>query len=410
MPGSDHHLEFKEQGTVFTEGEPGDSAFIVERGRVELMALISGEAVRIATLHEGDLFGEMVLIDNQLRSATAVADPGTSLIVIPRKYVEEKIDVSDKLVGMLLKVVLERYREMRGRLEHVLLGNDLDDASLVEHADHAYEQDAQYTAERLQAENNLKLAFEAGHLELFYQPIISLRDGHVAGCESLLRWRHPERGMIPPFEFIGLAEETGLIVPIGLWIIEEACQAYRRFSEIASENFSVSVNLSGRQFESEDLVADIKSIFQKTAVSPDRIKLEITESLLMANPLRVAEILQACKGLGTEIAIDDFGTGYSSFSYLHRFPIDTLKIDQSFVFTMRDNPKSLEIVRTLCSLANSLGMSVIAEGIEQGEDAEILQDFDADYGQGYHYAKPMPEAEFIKFLQTWEAGSSQASA
>jgi len=401
----DSHIRSYEAGRViFCEGEPGEAAYIIDQGQVELSALINGEQVVIAHLRKGEMFGEMSLIDDQLRSATAIAKTPARLVVVPRKYIREKIDLSDNLVSMSLRVVLERYREMRVRLEHVLAGKELDHARRYYHqetGDEVHAEETRLAAERLQAEDNLREALEENQLELFYQPIINLSENRVAGCESLIRWRHPQRGLVSPVEFIGLAEETGLIVPIGLWILENACRAQKRFADIQSDLY-VSINLSGRQFES-DIADELEKILNKTAVERKRIKLEITESLLMANPLQVAEILHTFKGFGVDIAIDDFGTGYSSFSYLHRFPLDVLKIDQSFVFTMRDNPKSLEIVRTLCTLAKALGMSVIAEGIEDRADLEILRDFRADFGQGFYFAKPMPEDEFTTFLENYES-------
>ena len=394
------HIRSYDAGKViFSEGEPGEAAYIVDQGEVELSALTNGEHVVFAELKKGEIFGEMALIDNQLRSATAIAKTPVKLVVLTRKFIREKIDLSDKFVAMTLKVVLERYREMRSRLEHVLAGNKLDQNQMFyHHDDKEYEEDARLTAERIQAESNLKNAFENGELELFYQPIISLKDESITGCESLIRWRHPERGLVPPDEFIGIAEESGLIKPIGLWIVEQACLAQKDFMEITGKPMMVSINLSARQFESDDLVDNIQNILEKTGADVGKIKLEITESLLMSDPINVAEILHELKALGTVIALDDFGTGYSSFSYLHRFPIDTLKIDQSFVFTMRDNPKSLEIVRTLCALAAALGMSVIAEGIETAEDVELLNNFSADFGQGYYFARPMPIEDFKSFL------------
>ena len=400
MTFESHIRSYDAEKIIFAEGEPGEAAFIIDQGEVELSAMKNDKHVVFVRLSKGDIFGEMALIDNQLRSATAIAKTPVKLIVIHRKYIREKIDLSDKLVAMTLKVVLERYREMRSRLEHVLSGNKLEqDKMYFNHHEKEYKEDARLTTERIQAENNLKNAFEGGQLELFYQPIVSLKDDSVVGCESLIRWRHPDRGIVPPAEFIGIAEESGLIKPIGLWIVEQACQAQNEFRELAGKPIMVSINLSARQFESDHLVDDIEAVLQKTGADVGNIKLEITESLLMSNPLSVAETLHELKALGTVIALDDFGTGYSSFSYLHRFPIDTIKIDQSFVFTMRENPKSLEIVRTLCALAAALGMSVIAEGIETAEDVEVLKNFSADYGQGFYFARPMPINEFKALLQ-----------
>lgn len=394
-------VSFRQGEVVFSEGEPGECAYIVELGTVDLFALINGESVKLTQFNTGELFGEMSLIDNNFRSATAVAATNVTLLCISRDYFERNIRYADDVVNTLLKVVLNRYREMRGRLEQVANGKNLHE-TMVEHKldGTALTVDTQVTTNRIQQEQNLQEAFAHNQLELFYQPIISIKDKKIAGCESLIRWRHPERGLVSPLEFVGLAEDTGLIVPIGAWIIEEACNARNRFIQHIPDLY-VSVNLSAKQFETAQLADEVAAIFERTGVEKSKIYLEITESTLMSDPLHVAEMLCELKELNSVIALDDFGTGYSSFSYLHRFPIDVLKIDQSFVFTMLANNKSKEIVRTLSSLAHSLGMKVIAEGIEREEDLALLAQFGVDFGQGYYIAKPMPEAEFIEFMQRY---------
>jgi EAL domain-containing protein (putative c-di-GMP-specific phosphodiesterase class I)/CRP-like cAMP-binding protein len=393
------HKTFKKGETIFMEGEPGSCAYIIERGKVNLFILVEGKQKLISELHDGAVFGEMSIIDDQLRSATAVAAQDAHLIVIPGKYFDEKLEGADKFVTMLLKLILQRYREMRSRLETIL--PDADAAkklSIIEKNNAECERNAFYAARQLEAESGLKDALENRQLELFYQPIVALQTQQVVGCESLLRWRHPEQGLLPPGGFIPLAETTGLIVPIGLWIIEEAGKAGMRFQNTNRAFSFISVNLSGRQFVPFDFAGDVRKIFEGNKIDPRKIEFEITESILMANPLKTAAILNDLKALGAKIAIDDFGTGYSSFSYLHRFPIDILKIDRSFISTMVDNAKSFEIVKSLCILAKSIGMTVIAEGVETEKEHNLLIDLGSDYGQGYFYAKPMPELEFHDFL------------
>jgi diguanylate cyclase len=390
---------FKKGESVFLEGEPGHCAYIIEQGKVYLFILIEGKQKLISELHDGAVFGEMSLIDNQLRSATAIAAEDTKLIVIPTRYFNEKIETADQFIAMLLKMTLQRYREMRERLEHILADSALTSELIVfKKSTTDCEQDSFVTVRQLEAESNLKYALEHYQLELFYQPIISLHNNKVVGCESLIRWNHPNQGLISAIDFIGLAEETGLIVPIGLWIVEESCKAFVRFQQ-TEHNFSfISINLSGRQFVPFDLVSNIKEIFEKNFIDPKKIKFEITESILMSNPLKTASILNDLKALGVKIAIDDFGTGYSSFSYLHRFPIDTLKIDRAFISTMVENSKSFEIVKSLCILAKSIGMTIVAEGIESEREHQLLIDMGVDYGQGYFYSKPKPEYELHDFL------------
>lgn len=397
----DLHKSFNKGETIFSEGEHSDCAYIIEQGEIDLFILVSGRPTLIKTLSSGQIFGEMSLINSQLRSATAIATTDTKLITIPKKYFDEKIDAGDKFLATLLNVLLERYYEMRTRLENIARYYALDpNFTLYTPDNKILSEGAYFPTQQLEAENNLRYAFRHKQLVLYYQPIISFVDGRIVGCEALIRWQHPELGLIPPIDFINIAEETDLIIPIGLWIIEEACSAYKRLcAELLYPLDFISINLSGKQFVPPDLVSVIQAIFIEQGINPKNIKFEITESILMANPLKTIHILNELKNMGCHIAIDDFGTGYSSFSYLHRFPIDTLKIDKSFVSTMLDNAKSFEIVKTLSLLAKSIGMNIVAEGIENSAEGSCLKALNVDYGQGYLYAKPLPEAQFYHYVQ-----------
>ena len=252
----------------------------------------------------------------------------------------------------------------------------------------------------LQIETDLRMALEKQQFFLLYQPIVSLDNFKLCGFEALLRWHHPERGLISPLDFIPIAEETGQIIAIGEWALHEACRQMKRWEKAYStaSPLFISVNLSCKQFNNLQLLEQVSNVLGKTGLSPRRLKLEITESAVMDNIDSATEMLSQLRDLGVQLAIDDFGTGYSSLSYLHRFPIDTLKIDRSFVTRMADNAENVEIVRTIVMLAQVLGMDVVAEGVETKEQLKILRDLRCEYGQGYYFSRPSNTSDAEKII------------
>jgi diguanylate cyclase (GGDEF)-like protein/PAS domain S-box-containing protein len=246
----------------------------------------------------------------------------------------------------------------------------------------------------MQLESDLRSAIRNGEFLAHYQPIISFEEGRISGFEALIRWQHPQRGLIPPGQFIPVAEESGLINPVGRWILREAARQMTEWQRCfpADPPLIVSVNLSTRQFSQPDLIERISEVLAETGLSPQSLKIEITESAVMENAEAAVEMLNQLKAFGMQLSIDDFGTGYSSFNYLHRFPIDTLKIDRSFVSRMDIQAENVEIVRTIISLAHNLGMKVVAEGIETRAQMQQLRELGCEYGQGYYLARPMDSA------------------
>jgi len=258
----------------------------------------------------------------------------------------------------------------------------------------------------LQLETDLRWAIERREFELHYQPIISLGSGRVTGFEALIRWRHPERGMVSPAEFVPIAEETGWIVPIGAWVLETACEQLARWQDELRPDppLTMSVNLSGKQFSQPDLIGFIAEQLSRWNIAPENLKLEMTESAIMEQGQEVIERLHALRALGVKLALDDFGTGYSSLSYLHRFPLNTLKIDRSFVMRMQEGGENREIVRIIVALGQTLGLDVIAEGIEETSQLSDLRELGCQGGQGYFFSRPLvPDAalELLKRDSVW---------
>lgn len=253
--------------------------------------------------------------------------------------------------------------------------------------------------ERLVLENNLRHALDREQFEVYYQPQVDLRSGEINGMEALLRWKHPEMGMVPPTKFIPMAEESGLIVPIGEWVLRTACKQNKAWQDAGLRPVCVAVNLSARQFRHQDLVALVAGILKETGLDPSLLELELTESLLMQNVEATIDTLTRFKAMGVKSSIDDFGTGYSSLSYLKRFPIDTLKIDQSFVHNITTDPDDAAIAKTIISMAHEMKLRVIAEGVETEEQRSFLHLRHCDEMQGYLFSKPVPAEEFEVLLR-----------
>ena len=253
--------------------------------------------------------------------------------------------------------------------------------------------------ERLRIESALRSALERREFVLHYQPQVDLQSGRVVGMEALIRWQHPELGMVSPLRFISLAEETGLIVPIGAWVLRTACAQNQAWQQAGLGPLRIAVNLSARQFAQPDLAQSIAAALAETGLAPQYLDIELTESLVMTDVERTIEVLRELKALGLQLSIDDFGTGYSSLSYLQRFPIDVLKIDQSFVSDITQQTDDALIVMSIIALAHNLKLHVIAEGVETQEQLDYLQQHGCDEMQGYLFSRPLPAAEFEQLLR-----------
>jgi EAL domain-containing protein (putative c-di-GMP-specific phosphodiesterase class I)/CRP-like cAMP-binding protein len=408
MDSSDSQTSFDTDEFIFREGDPGDCAYIIESGMVEVTLDKDGRKLVMATLTKGDILGEMAIIDRLPRSASARAIVPTDVMAIPLDYVSQKIEQSDPTVRMFLRLAMARYRDLNARLGRVFEGlslgqlNDEGDgfaASTMElkslipqflemhkRIDSAVTKPAQSDSGAMFGEKTLEItkllvtedkmlqaAMTKKEFRLHYQPIVDLSNNKIVGCEALVRWSHPSGELLLPSRFLTHVENSDLIIDLGYWIAEQACDFQSRLCNDFQHDIFVAINLSGKQFEDQFLVPSLADIMDKTGARRERIKFEVTESLLIDNPELATQSLHQLKETGAKLAIDDFGTGYSSFSYLHRFPFDTLKIDRVFVSAMARSEKSNQIVKSLVNLSHDLGMDVVAEGIETEQEAELMR-------------------------------------
>lgn len=388
---------------IFHEGDPGTTAFIIEKGKVEVSITRNNEKLLLAVYDSGDLFGEMALIDETPRSATVMVLEPTEVIAIERSQFDKAFDKAHPLVNLFMHTILHNLRKTNHRL---LQNVDLQTSPAGHKRFNDKFLDARNeTVYLVKAENELTRALNDNEFQLYLQPIVDVLSGTIQGFESLIRWQHPQRGLVPPNEFISLAEQTGLIKPMGEWIIHDAFRQLRVLSSEIPEllhntpDFFISINLSAKQFIYPDLFSHVMDTLKQHNIASHHVKFEITESILMDNPETALLILNKFKQEGFRIAIDDFGTGYSSLSYLHSFPIDTLKIDRSFINSMQENATSLNIVHAIISLAKAIGLNLIAEGVETEQQLQNLQYLECDSVQGYYFYKPMPFAEALELLK-----------
>lgn len=385
--------ELKKGETLYNEGDIGDCAYLIESGSVSLS--IQGSAGReLRGIHySGDFLGELALIGQRIRTATAIAREDSRVKIVRRQDIDRRVAGTDPLVQEFLNAMLSDLRNM------LINKWDMSKSSAEGLA----------MAEReLKEVQSITRALEKREFVLYYQPIIRLADMQVVGSEALIRWNRPEYGLMPPAEFIPLAENSGAIVEIGRWVIEQACQdlAAMVFSDKVRQEGAhfVSVNISGRQLSDGELSDVVARALEGAQLRPAQLKLEVTESELAQSIQAAMDLLNRLKNLGVTVALDDFGTGQSSLEYLHRFPADTLKLDRSFVDAIHDDRIAMTIVRTIAELARNLEMDVVAEGVESMQVAGTLRDMGVDFAQGYYFARPMTLPAMQKYLEHHAAG------
>jgi EAL domain-containing protein (putative c-di-GMP-specific phosphodiesterase class I) len=376
---SAYRIELKPGEHLFREGDEPTTAFVIESGILRVTTQRDGADVILGDLGPGALVGEMAVLDDSRRSATATALESSVLTPVDRSQFAERLGEADPVVRALLLSQLSRYRTALA----TFTGHAAPNASFAEAAPHQ----SSHALDKIRLESQLRNALEGGELEIRLQPILDIAKSRVAGFEALTRWTNPERGVVSPADFIALAEETSLIVPIGEYVLREVCQALQRFGDMPEDDRPfIALNVSGRQLEDANFIARVLAMLRVHGLMPYQLKLEITESLILDYG-KVSGLIAHCHRVGMKVALDDFGTGYSSLGHLHRLRFDTIKIDQGFIRQL-DDSRCLAIVRAVVEMAGALECDIVAEGVETEIQLAQLKALGCEYAQGYLVGKP----------------------
>jgi EAL domain-containing protein (putative c-di-GMP-specific phosphodiesterase class I) len=381
-----HRADIRAGTTIFAENDPPTTAFLIERGDVEVSTVQRGERTILGRLGPGMLLGEMAVIDNSPRTATARALTDCTLTPIDRRQFAERLAAADPVVRALMMSQLTRYRSALA----TLTGDAPQDSGSL---DASIRPDAG-AFDKIRLESELRAALDRGELEVRLQPIEEIVSGQIAGYEALVRWHHPERGWVSPAEFIRLAEETSLILPVGDYVLSRVCEMLAEFRRRGVKPLPfIALNVSARQLDDATLVDRMLGELRKHALTPSCLKIEITESLVLDNA-RVADVLTQCHAAGMHVALDDFGTGYSNLGPLLTLDFDQIKLDQSFVRAL-DRPRGVALVGVIVAMARALDCNLVAEGVEKREQREILHHLGCRYAQGWLVGKPRTLAEAL---------------
>jgi diguanylate cyclase len=386
MNATSFRVDVPAGSVLFKQGDAPTSAFLLESGSIEVTTEQGQTSRRLGLLGPGDLLGEMAVLDDSPRTATARALSDCVLMPIDRKQFAERLDSADPVVRALLLSQISRYRsalaQLSGQSDALVPAPRSNDATIA--------------LDKIRLESHLREALDKGELEVRLQPILDIARNRIAGFEALTRWTHPERGPVSPAEFIALAEETSLIVPVGDYVLNQVCSALLHLHDHDDDPLFVALNVSGRQLDDEALLDRFLATLQAHGLRPAQLKVEITESLVLDYE-QVAGIIARCHAAGLKVALDDFGTGYSNLGHLHKLEFDTLKMDQGFIRQMHE-PRCLAIVRAVVAMADSLGCDIVAEGVETPAQLQTLGALGCTYAQGYLIGKPLPVDEAIALV------------
>lgn len=382
-----HRIHLKQGEVLFREGDPPSTAFLIESGALAISTFQNGEHLLLSTLDAGALVGEMAVIDEAPRTATATAMADCVLLPIDRAQIAERLAGTDPIIRSLLEGQLKRYRGALAAMQGKAVQEEEPDS-----------QAEIIGIGKIRLESQLREALTNRSLDVRYQPLFHVPSNKIAGYEALVRWNHPERGQISPLEFIALAEETSLIIPVGEYVFDEACSAVSRFIEAgANPSPFIAVNVSARQLAHPGLIERIVARVDQAGVPRGSLKVEITESQALNYEL-VNKVIALCHDHGIKVALDDFGTGYSHLTHLHKLPFDTMKVDQAFTRAMLVDTRSMAIVEAIVRMGKAIDADIVVEGIETEEMLEALRRLECDYAQGYLIGKPQTLEELLANL------------